>query len=297
MLTSGWIVWPFGVISVLVVSLVVYGSVTTPGPPRPQRGGAFGTPTSAPSTSPGASPSGTASPGATPSGPLPTPTATTFDKPTKLPPGAKSTFALPVTGNYTVRVDGNEGVHFTAFGFCNRGFPKTSTLIIKDEYQGRESPTSFQFDIAYSTLHSERHHYRYTPAGVFLDYEFAQVSCAGAAQATNLSYEPPQEKVRLPIRVGATWSGQGGDAERTETYSARVLRIETLAIDGRQIPTYVIETTIEMSGDEHGSRLQRWWYAPGLAMPVQWFESFDAARGPATYEANVTVTLVDLDPR
>jgi hypothetical protein len=295
-LSSGWIVWPFGVASLLVVSLVMFGALTTPGPPRPERGGAFGLSTSTPTISPTGVPSATATPSAIATTSSPTPSAPgRHVAPPKGGPG--SSLALPTPGAYTVRVEGSEGVHFTAFGFCNRDFPASATLFVKDSYEGRESPTSFQFDISYSTRHFERHHYRYTSAGVFLDYEFAEVSCAGAAQSTNLPYSPPQEKVRLPLRVGATWSGEGGDAERTERYSARVLRKETLTVDGRNLDVYVIETTIEMSGDEHGSRLQRWWYAPAVAMPVRWFEEFNAARGPATYEASLTVTLVDLDPQ
>lgn len=298
-LTSGWIVWPFGVVSLLIVSLVIYGALTTAAPPDPQRGGAFGAPTtSPPSPLPTMLPSGSVSPTAspTPGTVAPTPGAT-VSAPGPRPPRAASRLALPTPGAYTVRVEGEEGVRFTAFGFCNREFPSTSTLYVKSDYQGRATTTSYQFDIQYSSLHSERHHYRYTPQGVFLEYEFAQVSCAGTAQATNVDYSPPQEKVRLPLRVGASWSGQGGDAQRTETYTANVLRTQALTIAGRAVNAYVIETSIRMTGDEHGTRLQRWWYAPSLAMPVQWHEEYDAARGPASYRAQLTVTLVDLDPR
>ena len=77
----------------------------------------------------------------------------------------------------------------------------------------------------------------------------------------------------------------------------RVLRTETLTIAGRRVATFVIETSIEMTGSEHGSRLQRWWYSPSLALPVRWHEEYQAARGPASYEANLTVTFADLDPR
>jgi hypothetical protein len=296
-LTSGWIVWPFGVISLLIVSLVIYGALTTAPPPKPQRGGAFG----ASGVSPGATPS---SRGATPTASTtPTQLASASPRPGTSRPHATSTalpaqrFSRPTPGSYEVRVDGAEGVRFGSFGFCNRPFPGSTTLYVKDSYDGRATPNSYQFDIQYSSLHSERHHYRYTRDGVFLEYEFAQVSCAGRAQATNVDFSPPQQKVKLPLKVGAAWSGQGGDAERTESYDARVLRTETLRIDGRAVGTYLIETSVEMTGDEHGTRLQRWWYAPSLAMPVQWHEEYDAAQGPAGYKAQLTVTLVDLDPR
>ena len=292
--------WPVGLIGALIVSLITYGALTTAGPPRPAIGGAFGPPTSspsfAPSASPGETPTSTVSPGAsgTPTaGGSPAPTPSGVPSPKTVAGG----FVVPTAGAYTVRVEGHEGVRFSAFGFCNRDFPATTTLHIKDQYAGRDSSTSYEFDIAYSSLHSERHIYRYTKAGVFLEYEFAQVSCAGRAQSTNLKYSTPQQKVELPIRVGATWSGSGGDADRTETYHAKVLRKETLLIAGRSVETFVIETSVNMTGKEHGTRLQRWWFAPSLGLPVRTYEKYDAAQGPASYQAEITVTFADLDPR
>lgn len=294
-LSSGWIVWPFGIVSLLIVSLVTYGALTTAGPPKPSVGGAFGAPTSSPTSG---SLSGSLLPTVSPSSTISPPGASASLTPGVQPErgGGAKTFALPMAGAYRVKVEGTEGVKLSAFGFCNRSFPSTTTLYVKDDYDGRETPTSFEFDIAYSSLHSERHIYRYTPGSVFLDFEFAQVSCAGKGRPTEVDFKPPQEKIRLPLRVGASWSGRGGDAQRTEAYTSKVLRTETLAINGRDVSTFVIETSVQMTGSEHGSRLQRWWYAPSLALPVRWHEEYDAAQGPASYQASVTVTFIDLDP-
>jgi hypothetical protein len=285
-------------VSLLVVSLVVYSSLTTPAPPEPSRGGAFGAPTDAPTAT--ASVSGGLFPTTTPSGsqapsPAAAPSASTAPAP-RGGGGSARTPALPTAGSYGVRVEGTEGVKLGGVGFCNRPLPDRTTLYVKDGYEGRDSPTSFEFDIAYSANHSERHIYRYTNEGVFLNYEFAQVRCGPRAQDTELVYSRPQEKVRLPLKVGETWSGRGGDAQRTETYTSRVLRTEILTIAGRRVSTFVIETSIEMTGSEHGSRLQRWWYSPSLALPVRTYEEYDAASGPGSYQARLTVTLEDLDP-
>ena len=293
-MSSGWIVWPFGIMSLLVVSLVVYGALTTAGPPRPGLGGVFGAPTFSPQ--PSGLPSGSGTPTASGS-PTASGRPTTFDTVAPTPGTVDGGIAVPTAGAYTVHVDGTEGVKFTAFGFCNRTFPTTATLYIKDHYTGRDGPTSYEFDIAYSTLHSERHIYEYTRTAVFLEYEFAQVSCAGNAQPSEVRYSPFQEKVRLPLRVGASWSGSGGDAQRTETYTSKVTGTQTLAIAGRSIPTFVIETSVKMTGSEHGTRFQRWWYSPAYALPLRWHEEINAARGPATYRDSLTVTFTDLDPR
>jgi hypothetical protein len=197
-----------------------------------------------------------------------------------------------VTGSYGVRVQGSERVKFGPLSFCERDFPDTSTLGVKPA-EG-EGPSAFDFDHTFSSLHSERHIYRYSPGSIMLLFEGAQVSCGGIEQGSETSFSPPEEKVRLPVRAGASWSGSAGDAERTEAYSARVLRTERLSVSGRAFTVFVIETSIEMTGQESGRRFQRWWFAPELAMPLKWYEEIEAARMGATYSMEATFTITSL---
>jgi hypothetical protein len=191
-----------------------------------------------------------------------------------------------------VRVEGSERVKFGPLSFCERDLPESSTLGVKPA-EG-EGPATFDFDHPFSSLHSERHIYRYSSGSITLLFEGAEVSCGGIEQGSETSFSPPEEKVRLPVRVGASWSGSAGDAERTEAYSARVLRAERLSVSGRTFTVFVIETSIEMTGQESGRRLQRWWFAPERAMALKWHEEIEAARMGATYSMEATFTITSL---
>jgi hypothetical protein len=47
-----------------------------------------------------------------------------------------------------------------------------------------------------------------------------------------------------------------------------------------------------MTGDEKGTRDQRWWFSPDLGVPLKWHESLKGSRSGATYSEDVTCTVV-----
>jgi hypothetical protein len=191
-------------------------------------------------------------------------------------------------------VDGSEKVAFGVISFCNQSLPTRTKLVIGKA--AGESARSYDFDVPYfpssSGQHDERHIYRYTAAEVFLDYEIATVTCQGVRQSSDTSYAPPQRRVRLPLAVGDTWSDKGGDADRTETSSSKVVRTEAVTIGGASVPTYVIGTSTSFTGSESGSRQQTWWYSPAWAMPVKWTERINGQRSGASYSEDVTVRVL-----
>jgi hypothetical protein len=199
---------------------------------------------------------------------------------------------FPRPGSYGVMIDGTERVRFGPVSFCSRGFPTRSTLVIK--HAAGETPTAFAFDHELSSLHKERHIYRYTRQGVFLDFEGASVNCGGIEQETENSFKPPELKVQLPLHVGDSWRGRSVGAHRTESYSAKVIRREAVSVQGRAYSAYVIEHTVQMTGEESGRRFQRWWYAPSLAISLRWHEEIDASRMGATYSESATFRITSL---
>jgi hypothetical protein len=201
-------------------------------------------------------------------------------------------FVLPRRGTYGVAIDGTERIRFGPVSFCSRRFPTSSTLVIK--HAAGESPASFAFDHQFSSLHKERHIYRYARQGVFLDFEGASVNCGGIEQESENSFKPGELKVQLPLHEGDSWRGRSVGTHRTENYTAKVARREAVTVRGRAYPTYVIEYTVQMVGDEQGRRFQRWWYAPSLAIPLRWHEEIDASRMGATYSESATFRLTSL---
>jgi hypothetical protein len=295
---------PLLVVALLLASFLGYGAWTRSHPVKYARGGdsfavvPSATPTSAATSVP------SAAPGRTPAAALSTPhavlapstsrpvaTSAPDARPTLQPPVAS--LVLPRTGRYGLHVEGSEKVDFGPVSFCSQDLPDSTSLVVSKA--AGEGPTSFDFDVPFfpgsTGKHDERHVYRYTDAGVFLDYEIATVTCQGVRQSSDTDFSPPQLRVRLPLAVGSTWTNAGGDSDRTEQSSSRVVRTETLAVAGRQVPTYVVETTTSFTGGESGTRTQTWWWAPSWAMPVKWTEHIDGHRSGAAYSEDVTVTV------
>ncbi|HJP66895.1 MAG TPA: hypothetical protein VKA30_11410 [Actinomycetota bacterium] len=296
-LTAKWVVIPVTVVTVLALAFVSYGFATRLAPTKFSRGGPVfraGTVTPGPSTTRTKANGGSTVRRGTPDPPRATKTKA-GSKGTGAAAGpatAGSALAQPAVGVYRITMSGTESVRFGPLSICNRRLP-TATQLSVEHAQG-ESVTSYAFDLPISGDHTERHLYRYDGNRLYLDFEGARVTCAGVAQTSEISFSPPELRVVAPLKVGAEWSGASGDADRTEHYRATVLQTETLSVAGRSVPTFVIETRIDLTGSESGHRLQRWWYAPSLGMPVRWYEEISASRSGATYSERATFAVASL---
>jgi hypothetical protein len=209
-------------------------------------------------------------------------------------PSGPSGPVLPAAGTYTLAVDGSENVKFGPYSACHNTFPNRSSLVISPA--SGEPAGSYDFDQRFfpdsAGKHDERHIYRYTDGGVFLSFEQATVTCAGVKQSTTVNYSPLQLRVPADVRVGQTWHNSGGDSGRTESGASRAVGTATLTVGGRSYRTFVIDTHLDLTGDEKGSRDQRWWWAPDLGVPLKWHESLSGSRSGATYSEDATFTVV-----
>jgi hypothetical protein len=294
------LVIPVAVVLALVVAFVSYGFVTRLSPTRFSRGGpVFGAGATAPAPSVSSSAPAAAQARAHRGSPDP-PRAkrgaaggsTGSGGSMGGSSGSAASLAQPAVGVYRITMSGTESVHFGPLSVCNRHLPSTTELSVAHA-QG-ESPTSYAFDLPISGDHTERHIYRFDGNRMYLDFEGARVTCAGVAQTSEISFSPPELRVSAPLEVGAQWSGTSGDADRTEHYRAQVVREETLVVAGRSVPTFVIETRMDLTGNESGRRFQRWWYAPSLGMSVRWYEEISASRSGATYAEHATFAVASL---
>jgi len=308
-LTSPWLLSPVLVFTLLIGAFVSYGAYTRSKPTHYGRGGdvfAAGLrpgdgPSGAPSGAPSARPSVAASvapathPGNVSNGShtLPTRTVPTT-KPSRLP--GSNDVVLPATGAYALAVSGSESVKFGFVPGCQNTFPRTATITVAKA--SGEGPSSYDFDMrlypSQPNRHDERHIYRYTSTGVYLDFEEATVTCSGVKQSSAVSYTPAQLRAKLPLSIGATWHSKGGDSSRTEDAQASVTGATHLNVGGRSYLTYIIKTTVKMTGSETGTRSQEWWYAPSLGVPLKWQEHLSGSRSGATYAEDLTCTVTEL---
>ena len=202
----------------------------------------------------------------------------------------------PATGTYQLQVDGQEHVKMGPFSACSNTFPSSSSLVVQPA--SGEPSGSYDFDHRFypskANRHDERHIYRYTGSGVVLSFEQATVTCGGVKQSSSVTFTPAQLRVRLPLHDGASWQTNGGDGARTEHGSFQVVGQENVTVGGHAYATWVIDAHVSMSGDESGTRDQRWWWSPDLAVPLKWHESLSGKRSGATYSEDVTVSVVGL---
>src|SRR4051794_9101593 len=306
--TSPWVVSPIVVLGLLVSAVAGYGAYTRSRPTNYARGGIFApipsqtpsgpglavvpssAPTSVASVAASGSPSTTSTP---PSERDHTAAAGSTVGGTSAGGHVAPSVSTPAVGTYTLAVDGSEHVEFGPFSACTNTFPTQSQLVVSRATG--EPGTSFNFDQRLypgtPSKHDERHIYRYTSGSMLLSYEEATVTCAGIKQSTTVNYDPAQIRVELPLRVGAQWHSRGGDSTRTEDATGKVTGTDHVTISGHSYLTYVIDTTVSMTGSESGSRQQRWWWSPELGMPVKWHESLSGSRSGASYSENATYTV------
>ena len=316
--SSAWIVSPIVVFALLFGAFFAYGAYTRSQPTHYARGGdVFGlVPSPSPSSAAGPrtqqqshTSKQTKAGHVTGASAAPRSTAASGSHVTRGGSGGQSTsgattqhgtapegITQPATGSYQLAVSGSEHVKFGPFSACTNTFPTSSTLVVKPA--SGEPAGSYDFDLSFypssPNRHDERHIYRYGDAGVTLSYEEATVTCGGIKQSSTVNYSPPQQRVKLPLSSGESWSTDGGDSGRTERGTFQVVGSDTVTIDGHAYQTWVIDTHVSMSGSETGTRDQRWWWSPQLGIPVKWHESLSGKRSGATYSEDVTVAVVGL---
>lgn len=305
--SSAWVLSPFLVFALLIGTFFAYGAYTRSQPTHYARGGdSFAVLPDSGTPSPSASAGHKQRPSSkTPSRPhvaaVSSPAANTTGQtsgaaqaPAKTSTTSGPTY--PASGTYQLQVAGEEHVKFGPFSACSNTFPTSSSLVVQPA--SGEPAGSYDFDERFypnsPNRHDERHIYRYTGGGVFLSYEQATVTCGGIKQSSAVNFQPAQQRVRLPLSTGANWHTDGGDSGRTEKATFQVVGQESVTVAGHSYLTWVIDTHVSMSGSESGTRDQRWWWSPDLAIPLKWHESLSGKRSGATYNEDVTVTVVGL---
>lgn len=202
----------------------------------------------------------------------------------------------PAAGSYGLAVSGQEDARFGPLSFCGRKLPTASQMVVAPA-EG-EPDGSYNLDVRYypddAGQHDERTILRYAPDAVSLRFESGAVTCAGIRSTSEVSYPDGQAAVRLPLHVGATWSGTGSGPQRQVTYTVRVLDRQAVTVQGERFDTYVIERRSTFTGTESGQRTQRWWYSPRLAVPLRWEDQVTGSRSGASYTGRITVTVDSL---
>ncbi|MCA1832497.1 MAG: hypothetical protein LC750_07165 [Actinobacteria bacterium] len=245
---------------------------TAPGKPN---GGSGGKPGSHPSEKPGSG-SPTPDTGGSPSQPTPK------NSPKTTTGGGSSTATFPQPGQYQYDQSGTEKLCQGA-ACQSYDLPPSETQTI--------SYTSRSKSAAVMVIESKASDQRSVRVTLQLDKQGAGVtnitshfSVGPFTQTTEITPDPPMQVIRLPLEVGAHWSGTWS-GKISGSYSIRVLGQDQVEVAGHSVEAFRMSQVFELSGDVSGKQADTQWFDPatGIVVKDQGKSSFTSQNG--TYES------------
>ena len=176
---------------------------------------------------------------------------------------------MPAPGSYTMNVSGSE----------NGQFPFTVEQLNATD----------QRLTSYSEMGATVQENRYTPTGVLL-------LLLDLGQLGRFAPNPPVLFAPVPLELGAHWtwtmsSDRGTRIDHESTVSA----FEQVTIGGRPVATFVIDTTLNVTGNIRASITVTSWASPEYAMAVRTHQVVSVSF-PLSFDSDTTSELASLDP-
>jgi hypothetical protein len=115
-------------------------------------------------------------------------------------------------------------------------------------------------------------------------------------------------QIPLPLEVGVQRKGtsdavdpRSGSTSRTEDWTVKVLRRESLTVLGETVNAWVvrIDRQSRPGGTESVTRSRTYWFDPGRKIWIKWTEKLHGERRVGvtfTYDEDATVTLASIKP-
>jgi hypothetical protein len=196
---------------------------------------------------------------------------------------------VPRPGVYTFRQSGSERggigpVHLS------RDLPGTALYVITP------MPGGYREDLDISKEHIESVRLRVGPAGVREISRRTKVTFLGVGQDDRRDLTPPPRRFPRGLAVGATLSVRYAAGALPVTVRSRVVRADTVAIEGRRVPVRVVQTVSDTGGTHPGRRTDTLWWSPALSLPLRWTIDMDIS-GVATLRTRADLALESLTPR
>jgi hypothetical protein len=194
----------------------------------------------------------------------------------------------PATGVYTYAVQGWECAGVGPL-CLHRDLPKHAELVVT------RSRAGLTLELDLSAEHLEAQRFSERPDGRYLTWQRTRISFAGVAQDDAHATTPATLAIPAKLRVGQRWTQRFHDAGLPVVTHDRVLRREQLAVGGRRIETYVIQSSSTTGGPHPGTEIERTWHSPALGLDVKVQITREIHR-VFPYRMQATGTLVDVEP-
>ena len=205
------------------------------------------------------------------------------EEPARVRPG------VPRAGVYSYRVQGRETAK-AGPASIGRDLPGRASYVVTP------TPAGYEEEWRLSEEHIEAFRYRVAPGGARTVWTRTKLTFLGFGRDDRRDLRPPPLRMPLRPRVGQTWRSSYMAGDLPVMVAARVLRREPVRVGGRPVPALVVHVHSETGGAHPGTRDERVWWAPSLALALR-MEVDMEVRGTFGLSGEARLELESTDPR
>ena len=134
---------------------------------------------------------------------------------------------------------------------------------------------------------------RYQPDGAYL----VNLKLTGPVNK-EFKLEPPGLAFAQPATIGKTWSwsAKSTDGATTVKSDFKVLRTETIAIGGEQVPTVVLETKVVTDGDIKSTQTSTMWVSEAYRLIVRTDSKANGTYGAFAFSSDTSSVMQSTKP-
>ena len=194
----------------------------------------------------------------------------------------------PQPGVYTYRQTGSERGSFGPLGI-DRVLPKEAQLTIRSMAGGYLQ----QLDLAKE--HIEARRFRVMAEGTRVTWIRTKIEFATFGRDDRRTTKPQPLEAPSTLRVGRTWTDTYRTGDLPVAAVSRVLRTESVVVDGTLVATFVIQTRSVTGGAHPGTETDTTWWSTRYLLPMR-LKLQRRIRGAAGFKVDVELSLNSLRP-
>lgn len=196
---------------------------------------------------------------------------------------------LPEQGVYLYSVTGRETIGGGPLS-VSRSLPATSPRILIQTDDG------YEIEWRISSDHTESWGYRLDDEGASATFERSTLSVAGIEGTTESEWSPPPLRLPRNPKVGQSWTAEAQDGGQRIQISSEVTGEETIDVAGTPVDVFVIESTLDYSGDVEGQITETNYHDPKTGMEIRHVSDAELDDGTSKVTTRWDARLQSMEP-